>query len=197
MVAITSIVESIDTVPKTSLPELVILGVPLNLYLFPSEAGVWIVQIEEDNLYPVVISHFNSWLKEPESTNDNALIIAFADVLYSFSLSVIEITILFPLTDINFIVIVVKVDGPESGVGGSSPGFPYPSFAEHVPTAALYEHPDVVTQLPSVIPQPLPVQEASWAAVNEQFSSSTQAVLSEFRAHPSASPVHDASTAGV
>ncbi len=81
------------------------------------------VQIEEDNLYPVVISHFNSWLKEPESTNDNPLIIAFADVLYSFSLSVsgvIEITILFPLTDINFIVIVEKVDAPESGVGGTS-----------------------------------------------------------------------------
>ena len=63
VVAITSIVESIDTVPKTSLPELVILGVPLNLYLFPSEAAVWIVQIEEDNLYPAVISYFNSWLK--------------------------------------------------------------------------------------------------------------------------------------
>ena len=67
--------------PKSSAPELVIVGVPLNLYLFPSVAAVSIVQKQEDNLYPDEISHVNCWLKEPESTNDNLFIVAFAVVL--------------------------------------------------------------------------------------------------------------------
>jgi len=45
--------------PKSSAPELVIVGVPFNLYLFPSVAAVSIIQKEEDNLYPDEISHVN------------------------------------------------------------------------------------------------------------------------------------------
>ena len=83
--AVTSLEVSTVTVPKLSLPSLVIVAVPLNLYFVPTVTAVSIEQVTEESLDDAGIWQVIVFVNELPSVNESDPIDAAAVVVLSLS----------------------------------------------------------------------------------------------------------------